>query len=173
MRHFAITIMTGLAVLAVGVPRAGAEGIWFSWHEFSGEGWADVFDGGLPGGDSDGGMGSGGPGSQGFGFGAYDRTQPGSLGASASSVGRSQIFPFEGGGMRVRVALSVSYIPSLSPGGDNPGGAAEGELSSIIEFVMPVDELLWAYQLRIRDTIEFEGSTRDLFENVVLLPKSY
>lgn len=143
-------------------PGALAGPITFSWHEFSGSGWANVFDGGPP--FFDGGSGSG-PDTDFWGFLAIDLTQPGSLGASAKAKGESRITDLDDG-MSIRVELDTEYGPSFFPGGDNPGGAAEGELFSVIEFVMPLDEIFWAYQLRIDDTIDFDGSTHILFENV-------
>jgi len=135
-----------------------------SYHEASGGGTANLFDGGPAVGDSDVTVA---PNDSDMGFFAIDSTRPGSLGASAAAIGRSQIFDLlDQDGIRVRVALDTSYRPSLFGGGDNPGGMAEGSLSSVIEFVMPADELIWGYQLRIRDTIDFEGSTSVLFENL-------
>ncbi len=162
MRHFAI--VTGFVLAGLLCGQALAEGTWFTYHEFTGQGWANVFDDGPVVSDAE--SGSGGPEADRFFFSALDLTRPGSLGASASAFGSSWIGPWKDNGIRLIVDFHAEYIPSLSPGGDNPGGAAEGALFSVIEFVMPVDELIWGYQLRIRDTIEFDGETRVLFENV-------
>ena len=155
------TVSIVLVSVVIGrVARAGE--ITFSYHEAGGSGSANLFDGGppishagsLPGGTLGG-----------FLFSAVDATRPGSLGAFANASGRSEIGLFEDR-MGVRVSLDTSYRPSLFGGGDNPGGMAEGSLSSVIEFVMPADELSWAYALSIDDTILFDGSTSVLFENV-------
>ncbi len=156
------TIM--LVGLAANAGRARAGEFTFSWHEFSGQGWANVFDGGPPVTDSEELAGEFGA----IGFFAVDRTRPGSLGALAWAHGESRISQLSHeDGIHVRVELSTLYLPSLFPGGDNPGGAAEGELFSVIEFIMPADEIYWSYQLLIdEDAPFFEGSTSVLFENV-------
>ncbi len=154
---------TSLALLALGAAGTRGQENWLTYHEASGEGWANVFDGGPPvtafGHTS-------GPTDPTMSFTARDRTQPGSMGASARAVGDSSMVPLGEDVMMVWVQLRAEYIPSFFPGGDNPGGAAEGELFSIIEFVMPADEILWDYRLRIDDTLGFEGGTNVLFENV-------
>ncbi len=152
-----------LLVMALGVGGAKAGEFTFSWHEFSGSGCANVFDGGPPVCDSES---LSGPDYAAMGFSAVDMTEPGTLGASARAYGESRIGPYDEDGMRIMVELDTEYAPSFFPGGDNPGGAAEGELLSIIEFVMPVDELLWSYGFDIDDTISFEGATTIVFENV-------
>ncbi len=68
--------------------------------------------------------------------------------------------------MQIDLEFIALYIPSFNPGGDNPGGAAEGELHSVIEFIMPTDELRWFYDLRIDETVQFGGSSHVVFENV-------
>ncbi len=164
MRHFVLTTMTSLAVLALGAGGARAEGVWFSFHEASGSGWANLFDGGPVVTDEDA---TTGPDDALMIFTAIDSTQPGSFGAGVTGAGVSWIVPlFEEDGMHLSVGLDAWYSPSLFPGGDNPGGAAEAEIHSIIEFIMPADELLWDYQLQIRDTIDFDGTTSVVFENV-------
>ena len=163
MRVFGKVVIAMVVAVTVGVARAGE--ITISFHEAGGSGSANLFDGGPP--RSDSGSLSGATAS-GFLFAAIDRTRPGSLGASAGALGSSQIFDLlDEDGIRVYVSLDTSYRPSLFGGGDNPGGMAEGSVSSVIEFIMPTEELLWAYQLRIRDSeFFFEGSTSVLFENV-------
>jgi len=154
-----------LTVSSLGADAAGAGDFTFSLHEASGNGWANLFDGGPP------------ISAQGFTFSptdpsmsflALDLTMPGSLGASAEAIGGSfigQLSPEDG--IHVQVKLTTLYLPSLFPGGDNPGGAAEGELFSVIEFIMPAEEIYWVHQLLIdEDAPFFEGSTNVLFENV-------
>jgi len=165
MRRFGVTF--GL-VLVFGAAAARANEFTFSWHEASGSGSANVFDGGPVVSDS---TNSGGPNSPGIGFSAVDDTGPGSSNAIASVLGRSQIFDvpseeFGAEGIKVLVDFRAAYFPSLFPSGDRPGGMAEASLSSVIEFEMPADEIVWAYQLLIRDTSLFSGSTSVVVENV-------
>ncbi len=161
LESFAGVILLGLATNA---GRAGAGEFTFSFHDASGSGCANVFDGGPELCDSGGTIG---PNDSNMSFLATDRTQLGSLGALARAHGESRIYDLQDfDGITVQVELFTGYIPSFFPGGDNPGGAAEGELSSIIEFIMPADELIWGYYFDVDDTIDFEGSTSILFENV-------
>ena len=134
----------------------------FSSHVASGRGSANIFDGG--------------PTVFGAGqtanttdccmsFRAGDDTGTGSLDALVRAFGESAVLPL-GSEMRISVGFDVTYLPSLFPGGDRPGGTAEGQLSSVIEFPLPVDEIVWAYKLRIDDTIDFDGSSLVVVENV-------
>ncbi len=161
MRHFAI--VTGFVLTGLLHTATSAEGIWFSFHEASGSGWGNVFDGGPPVTAT---CATTGPDDDLMSFLAADRTQIGALGASARASGASRIIPIGDDAMQFVVEFDASYFPGLFQGGDNTGGAAAGEMHSVIEFVMPVDELVWAYGLRIDDTIDFSGSTRVVFENV-------
>ncbi len=132
-------------------------------HSGSGGGSAQLFDGG----DAVSGSFSN-PGTDMtlLGYTAVDvSTQPGVLAAQSRSVGFSEITLVEDE-IFIRVELDVRYRPSIITGGDNPGGMADGQLSSIIEFMMPVDEADWVYSLRIQDTVSFEGSTSVIMENV-------
>jgi hypothetical protein len=151
-----------LVVLASGAGGASAGLFTFSMHDASGSGSANVYDGGPVRFDSDS---TEGPDDRRVKFLAYDTTQSGSLGASAAAEGRSELFPnvME---LAVEVELDVEYIPSFFPGGDRPGGEAEAILSSIIEFIMPADEIEMLYFLDIHDTIGFTGSTLAVVENV-------
>ncbi len=146
----------------VAMQTANGEGVSLSFHEASGSGTANVFDGGPPASHSDSTFD---PSDRDMLFGAVDRTRPGSLGAAATASGASTAVSHDDS-MTVRVDFVAQYGGSLFPGGDNPGGMAEGEVASVIEFIMPVDELDWLYELRIDDTIAFEGSTSVVFENV-------
>ncbi len=161
MRHFAI--VTGFVLTGLLCEPAAAEGIWFSFHEASGSGWGNVFDGGPPvtaeGATT-------GPDDDRMSFLAADRTQIGAHGATAWASGASRIIPIDDDAMQFVVDFSASYAPGLFQGGDNTGGAAAGELHSVIEFVMPVEELAWSYELRIDDTIDFAGDTHIVLENV-------
>ena len=160
MRRLPTIISVLLAVLAPSAAR-GAE-FTFSTHLASGSGSANVFDGGAVVSDSatltD-------PTSAEFGFAALDLTRPGSSGASAIAFGNSSIIEFEQG-IRLLVEFRAVYDPSPFPGGDRPGGMAEGNLSSVIDFVMPVDTLDWSYRLLVDDTIGFDGSTSIVIENI-------
>lgn len=164
MKTARCTILT-MTALSLAADTARAGDFTFSHHEASGSGWANLFDGGPPI-SAQGSTFS--PTDLSMSFLALDLTMPGSLGASAEAVGGSFISQLsEVDGIRVGVELNTLYLPSLFPGGDNPGGAAEGELSSVIEFIMPADEIVWSYQLIIdEDAPLFEGSTLVVFENV-------
>ncbi len=150
-------------VCFVGSGFVRGETITFSSHEASGSGTANVFDGGPPAFGSGTTFDAADPEMH---FGALDWTQPGSLGASAGASGTSRIVANDDDRMLVLVDFVANYRGSLSPGGDNPGGMAEGELSSVIEFIMPVDELDWTYGFSTEATIEFEGTASVVFENV-------
>ena len=150
-------------VVGLSAPLCSADSFTFSHHEASGWGIAQVFDGGEL--DSDSGT-LADPGDADFGFSALDFTRAGSLGASATAFGTSQIVPQDAESFRVLVEYRARYTPSAFGGGDRPGGMAEGELFSLIEFVMPTNSIFWAYRLLIDDTAGFDGSTRVAVENV-------
>ncbi len=160
------TNMTAIILLtcAIKVGAARAEGIW-SWNEdFCASATANVFDGGPV--MSQEGCGDV-PDSPGFIIAADDDTRPGSLGASAMAFAESYLDAI-GDTFYVKVELLAGYFPSFLPGGDNPGGMAEAELFSVIEFEMPTDELQWFYELDIDDMYgpPFTGATHVLIENV-------
>ncbi len=159
------TSLVGL--MAAMVPaRAAGEGIWQWTHEASGSGTANVFDGGPPVFDE---RSTTGPNDAIMTLGAVDRTStPGVLGAEAAATGRSHIESASDTTFRFVETFLVGYFPSSFPGGDNPGGEAEGELSSVIEFVMPADEIGWVYGLGIDNTFPFPftGSASVAVENV-------
>jgi hypothetical protein len=96
---------------------------------------------------------------------ANDGTGTGSFNAFATAFGQSWIVEL-GDELRVLVDFDVTYSPSLFPGGDRPGGTAEGRLSSVIEFPLPADDVFWAYKLRIDDTVDFDGASLVVVENV-------
>ena len=157
MTNATVVVLMGLVAGA-----AAGEPFVLSFHEASGSGTANVFDGGPPVFDE----------GQTFGdtddrmsFLAIDATQSGSDAALAIAAGQSRMtLPVQDDQLRLRVDLIAWYRPEV--GGDNPGGMAEAELSSVIEFVMPVDELEWFYRLRIDEDFPFQGSTSVVFENV-------
>ena len=154
---------TSIIVLAASVPLCSADLFTFSHHEATGWGIAQVFDGGEV--VTDGGTLTD-PTDPDFRFRARDLTSAGSYGASAKASGSSDIVPQTGGGFRVLVEFRAVYDPSPYAGGDRPGGMAEGELFSLIEFVMPTGRIDWSYRLIIDDTAGFEGSTSVAVENV-------
>ncbi len=154
----AVVVSTGLHAGA-----AGAEGIWNWTHQASGAGTANVFDGGPP--VFDEGQ-TGDPTHPNMSFDAYDPTGSGSMAASASANGRSTIITTPDDSFRFRVEFTARYFPSSFPGGDNPGGEAEGEILSVIEFLMPADEIGLSYRLLIHETYQFTGSTAVVVENV-------
>ncbi len=147
---------------AFGSPVSAEEFV-LVYHEASGSGSARLLDGGDT--EFGGGM-TFGPTDPSMSFVARDiSTQPGVLAARSKASGRSNI-NFIDGDLSIRVELSVLYLPSNITGGDNPGGMADGELSSVIEFMMPVEEVEWVYFLDVDDTVSFEGSSSVLIENV-------
>ncbi len=152
-----------LLVLALVPARAGAEGIWNWTHQASGAGTANVFDGGPPvfdeGQTSD-------PTDRSMSFDAYDHTGSGSMAARAFAFGRSTVITTPDDSFRFHVEFIARYRPSPFPGGDNPGGEAEGELLSVFEFLMPADEIGLSYRLLIDETYQFTGSTAVVVENV-------
>ena len=155
-----IGTLAAVALLVAVVPSPGAD-FTIVRHTISGEFMANVFDGGPPvtlSGSIDNPLSN-------FMASATDLTRPSSFGAAAIAAGESRVYA-EGQQMNVRVDFEAAYYPSLFPEGDRPGGRAEGNLSSIIEFLMPADEIEWAYGLRIRYTTGFSGSTSVVIENV-------
>ncbi len=144
---------------------AGGNGIWQWTHAASGSGSANVYDGGP----TEVGDGTArGPNNTIMVFGASDSTMLGSFGARASASGRSRILSENNRSLRFRVNFNVGYNPSLQSGGDNPGGEAEGELLSVIEFRMPANQISWSYQLNFQNTfpLPFAGTAEILVENV-------
>jgi len=168
VRHEAIRDMTearSLALiigLALGARSLRGETIWDWTHEASVTGSANVFDGGPVVFES---ATTEGPDDSDLLGGAGDYTRPGSQGASYATGGASIIVPSD-----VRLVLSVnfssSYASSLFAGGDRSGGAGEGTLSSVIEFVMPTEELIWDWGYGSEQDIGFEGHATVTLENV-------
>ena len=151
-----------LALVAALPGPAQAGELWTWTNSAVGEGLAQVFDGGPPVTDS---VDLQGTTASLLLLGATDATQPGSFGALASANGASRVGDF-GQSMRVLVDFSASYAASLFPGGDRPGGRAEGTFTSIVEFVMPVDQLDWFYGLGITEDAGFDGASSVVVENV-------
>ena len=151
-----------LALVAVLQRPAQAGELWTWTNSAVGEGLGQVFDGGPPVTDS---VDLQGTTASFLAFRATDGTRPGSLGAHASANGASRVAEFDQS-MRVLVDFSASYAASLFPGGDRPGGRAEGTFTSIIEFVMPVDQLDWFYGLGITEDAGFDGASSVVVENV-------
>jgi hypothetical protein len=161
MRVFC-ALLLAMGMASLGARVAEADGLTFSLHEASGSASANVFDGGPP--TTQTGSSSG----PFFTFGVSDITTPGSLGAGTSASVRSTISEGDGSFLGVQVELLAGYFPSFLPGGDNPGGTAEAELTSVIEFVLPAAEVEWTYRLRINNDQPnpFLGSTSVVVENV-------
>jgi hypothetical protein len=131
-------------------------------HTAAGSGSAQLDDGGLPVTDTDN---TTGPGDLLMSFSAIDETGPGPLAASAFGGGSSQIYVF-GEFMSIFVELDALYAPSGDPDGDRPGGLAEAELSSVIEFHTPAGAIDWFYLLDIDATGDFTGMANVMVENV-------
>ncbi len=155
----------GFAVPAQGgtIDAVGAAPTQFDWQitrVASGWGTAQVFDGGpevFDDGDT--------TGPSGIVFDAFDFTGSGASGADYSSTGRIRI-GFGKLGLGLDVDFSSTYIASSHINADRPGGRGAGKLTTVVEFVMPVDELLWEISYRIRQSPGFSGSSRVLVENV-------
>jgi len=162
-----LLLATGMLIVTVVAPvrRVRAEGIDWQWtHDAHGSGSANVFDGGPV------------EFAEGHTFGpadpimsylAIDYTQLGSLGATAKASGFSQLsVPGTAERLSYSSRFTVAYDPSGFVGGDNTGGTAQGEMLSILEFVMPASVLDWDYSLRERESFPFSGSTNVVVENV-------
>jgi hypothetical protein len=155
----------GLCVLFATAPVVHAGSIWQWTHQASGGGTANVFDSGPPESDFEDTTGLDDPT---MAIAAIDRTRLGSLGARALVFGRSSILGASPESFGVSISYTVGYFPSVFAGGDNPGGEAEGSLSSVIEFVAPANDLRWLYRLNIDTdpTGSFIGSTDIILENL-------
>ncbi len=149
-------------MIATMVHATAGEPLTFLRHSAVGWGTAQVFDGGPTVSDSGGTEDSD---DSSMSFLAVDFTPGGSFGARASAAGRSSIASFEQS-MGIVVDFVSKYSPSVFPGGDNPGGMAEGRIDSVIEFVMPVDELEWIYALRVEPEAPFQGFAQAVFQNL-------
>ncbi len=146
-------------VLAVAGP-AQAGSIWQLTHEAEGEGWANVFDGGPVEYDSAVRLTD-----QRISFVAVDRTRSSSLGAGYSTSGVSVVVPGEEL-LEVRFDFNTGYGASSSVQADRPGGEGHGWTASVVEFVMPVEELAWRLFFSVEESPRFDGSMRYLVENV-------
>ncbi len=160
MKAYQTTLLIALVTLSHASARA--DSVWMWTNSATGEGFAQVFDGGPLVTDSVDLQDTMAPF---LSFRATDATRPGSLGADASANGASRVVEFDQS-MRLLADFHVSYASSLSPGGDRPGGRAEGSFTSIVEFVMPVDELEWFYGLGITEDAGFEGESSVVVENL-------
>ncbi len=134
-------LMTVPAIVALLSGGASAEGELFEVirHEVDGGGTVQLFDGGPPvsefisGNFPDEGI---------LGFGVSDLT---GIGAENSSIGASGLSTVgelsnPDPALRIITDLSVSYLGS---GPDRPGGTGQAEWTSIIEFIMPVEQAEW------------------------------
>ena len=143
--------------------RASAETIWQWTHVAHGEGWANVFDGGpvkyhsgatqRPD-DAD------------MWFSASDFTRAGVLGADYDTAGGSSVGGVPADHLIVRADFSTSYTADFRVDADRPGGEGHGWISSVVEFVMPVDELIWGIVVRVQQGSGFSGLTTITVENV-------
>ncbi len=159
-------VCTAVVSVVVGfgaVTPADAETIWDFTHEASGEGWANVFDGGPPVQDS---VVSTSPDDISVRFFANDSTlNTAVMRAGASASGQSFI-GIEGDVLFVSLDLGVTYTPSFHPDGDRPGGASEGSFVSVIEFAMPADVLDWTILQLVQLTDYYSGTSTVVVENV-------
>ena len=62
--------------------------------------------------------------------------------------------------------FSTGYTATSYLGSDRPGGEGDGWIRSVVEVVMPTDEVEWSVALLIEQTSGFSGSTRIRLENV-------
>jgi len=148
--------------LGAGSREARAGTIWQWTHDAQGKGTARVYDGG--------------PAVTATGrttfldddlmqFLARDDTRPGTVGGSFGVSGSSWIIPHEDR-FRLRARFAAYYFADSRPSSDRPGGEGEGWLTSVVEFVTPVEELVWIADLDVRRTTGFSGTLDILVENV-------
>ncbi len=154
----------GVLVCAWLTFAAAARGgtIWQFTHEASGEGSARLFGGGSVVSESDATTSLDDPNME---FSPFDLTRPGVDGASVSTIGRSDIRPFSDR-LVLNAGFATSYLASSRLGADRPGGEAEGWMSSVVEFVMPVDTLDWRVVFDITRGSGFTGMGSLLIENI-------
>ena len=152
------------AAVLVGAGSAQAGTIWEWTHQAAGEDWANIFDGGPVD------FGSGatkGPDDPRMPFSALDHSTRlgGVLAASYSTGGRSSV---EGllDTLRVSVDFRTAYTADFLPDADRPGGEGAGSMWSVIEFVMPADELEWFLSFTIDEAPGFSGSAHLVIENL-------
>lgn len=151
-----------LAIVLFSACTARAGELWTWTMEGAGQGTANVFDGG-PVVTS---MGhTTGPHDSLLMFAATDRTRVGSQGATYSTGGESDV-RINGDALTVVVKFDTTYIGGFTSQDDHTGGEGEGSLWSVIELVLPADDLTWGVQLQITDTPFFSGSSYVKFENV-------
>jgi hypothetical protein len=167
MNRLSMIIGVGAPLLFAFASTAEAGSIWQWTHQASGGGTANLFDGGstLSASDETTGLDD-----RTMAFSAVDDTHPGPSAAEAVATGRSGILGAQGHTFfGVQSILTTSYSPPrIPPGGADPGGEAAGSLSSVVEFVAPVDDLAWSYFLDI-DTDPlgaFTGSVDVMLENL-------
>jgi len=140
-----------------------ADAFELTWQEFHANGTANVFDGGPP---MTGSVDVIGPEHTGGFLTVTDFTPGGSMGAIASVITDSETSSLPDR-LLFDVLFSAAYFPSFFPGGDAPGGRAEGEMLSIIEFEMPVPSLEMRHSFSNEEMSGwFSGSTLVTVENV-------
>jgi len=152
-----VNLTTFIVLVTVGTTRA--EQFVITEHTVTGQGTANVFDGGPPA------TGSFAPLFGGFSMSVQDFTRSGTRGASAIASGGSFLSEFDNT-LHVTVDLDVAYLPSFTPGGDFTGGTAEGEMQSVVEFQMPISELTWFYTVNTSVSTGFSGATSVVVENL-------
>jgi len=161
--RIALACATISACVALAAPQRGrAEGFEFTWHAFSASGTANVFDGGPP---VSGSVNLAGPDFSWPSLTVSDFTQPGSMGAHAVMHGSSLITtsPTE---LTLDIEFDAVYTPSFFPGGDRPGGRAEGEMLSIVEFALTNSNTELLHELELEASGGFSGTTLITIENV-------
>ena len=170
MGRLRLIIISAVVVLTLLTGRARAETIWQWRHAASGAGWAHVFDGGPVEFDSDSAASAEGDSlpffERAMSFSASDwTTSPGVLAALYGTAGRSEVLSSDEQ-INVNFRFSTGYSATLFLGSDRPGGEGAGSMSSVAEFVMPVDELSWWSSMSVRETPGFSGSMRFVVDNV-------
>jgi len=160
-----IPFLLAVAVFSTGVvlPVTRGETIWQWTHEASGSGSANVFNGGPMVFKSDS---TDGPQDGFMSFVASDDTRPGIFGARFGTGGDSVLSTGGGDAFALALAFDSGYSARSRPAADRPGGEGEGTLSSVIEFVMPQDELSWRTILSVTLSPGYHGSTRIVVENI-------
>jgi hypothetical protein len=156
-----VSVMAGLAAVGTSAATAGGLSYEILRHEVEATVTAQLFDGGPP---VTGGASQDNPNDFGVVLGASDSTGVGAwnstVGGGVSSISN---FELDAGLLRIFQNLDGRYSGS---GLVLPGGTMSGEMTSIIEFAMPVESLEWDLVFIVDETPSFDLSALLTIENV-------